>query len=299
MADSTGTTSYQYDALNRLTKETLPGTKVNSYFYDNASNLSAFEDAGTSSRVNYAYDARNLLTTLTEPSGRQITFAYDVDHLRTETRYPNAVTQFVRYDAANRIERIWAQRVPGGPILTDFTYCYRLPLNDSCTGGVDTGLRQRVIDKDGNRTVYTYDILGRLELAEERSSTGALLNSYAYSYDANSNRTSQTVNGATTTYSHNGADQLTQAGTTTHTYDANGNETSRSDGHSAAYNAKDQAASITPPGGSAIAMSYTGTGQFRRVSAGGTTFQDNALGVGREITGGASTTYPAFRIRTC
>ena len=291
MADNTGTTSYEYDALNRLKRETLPGPKVNSYFYDNASNVSAFEDAG--GRVNYAYDARNLLTTLTEPSGRQIRFAYDVDHLRTETRYPNGVTQFVRYDAANRIERIWSQRVPGGPILTDFTYCYKLPLNADCTGGpeTDTGLRQRVIDKDGNRSVYSYDELSRLTLAEERSSTGTLLNNYAYTYDANSNRVSQTVNGQTTTYDHNAADQLTRAGTTTFTHDANGNETSRSDGRAAAYNAKDQTTSMTPPGGSVIPMSYTGTGQFRRVTAGATTFQDNTLGLGRVTVAGASTTY--------
>ena len=292
IVDNTGTTSYAYDALNRLTSETLPGPKVNSYFYDNASNLSAFEDAG--GRVNYAYDARNLLITLTEPSTRQITFAYDVDHMRTETRYPNGVTQFVEYDTANRLKRIYAQKSPpGGPILTDFRYCNRLPLNAGCTGGpeTDTGLRQRVIDKDGNATVFTYDDLGRLTLAEERNSGGTLLNSYAYAYDANSNRTSQTVNAQTTTYDYNGADQLTRAGTTTFTYDANGNETARSDGLAAAYNAKDQATTMTPPGGSAIPMSYTGTGQFRRVLAGSTTFQDNALGLGRETTGGASTTY--------
>jgi RHS repeat-associated protein len=289
MADNTGATSYEYDALNRLTKETLPGPKVNSYFYDNASNLSAFEDAG--GRVNYAYNAVNLLVNLTEPSGRQITFAYDVDHVRTETRYPNGVTQFVVYDAANRIQRIYAQRVPGGPILTDFTYCYRLPLNDSCTGGIDTGLRQRVIDKDGNRTLYSYDVLGRLTLAEERTSGGTLLNSFAYAYDANSNRTSQTVNSQTTTYDHNAADQITRAGTTTFGYDANGNETSRSDGRGAAYNVKDQTTSMTPPGSTPIPMTYSGMGQSRRVSAGGTAFQHNALGLGRETTGGATTTY--------
>jgi YD repeat-containing protein len=233
IVDNTGTATYQYDALNRLTKETLPGPKVNSYFYDNASNLSAFEDAG--GRVTYVYDARNLLVTLTEPSTRQISFVYDTDHRRTETRYPNGVTQYIGYDASNRIERIWSQRVPGGPILTDFTYCYRRPLNETCTGGpeTDTGLRQRVIDKAGNRTLYSYDVLGRLTLAEERTSAGALLNSYGYTYDANSNRTSQTVNGQTTTYDHNSADQLTRAGTTTLSYDANGNELSRSDGRSA------------------------------------------------------------------
>jgi RHS repeat-associated protein len=103
--------------------------------------------------------------------------------------------------------------------------------------------------------------------------------------------TSQTVDGQTTTYSHNAADQLTQAGTTAFSYDGNGNELSRSDGRAAAYNAKEQTTSMTAPGGSPIPMSYSGTGQFRRVSAGGTAYQNNALGLGRKTTGGGSTTY--------
>jgi len=53
---------------------------------------------------------------------------------------------------------------------------------------------------------------------------------YQYAYDPNSNRTSQTVDGVTTSYTHNAEDQLTSAGTTTFNYDGNGNETSTSDG---------------------------------------------------------------------
>ena len=311
MADNTGTTSYVYDALNRLTKETLPGPKVNSYFYDNASNLSAFEDAGAGSRVMYGYDARNLLVTLTELSGSQITFEYWPDHLRKWTRYPNGVDTYMEYDAANRLTWIYSQKNSGGPKLTEFKYCYKLPLNAACTGGAetDTGQRQRVIDKDENATIYSYDDLGRLKIAEERDAAGGVVKSYHYAYDANSNRCAQRIlpgpaqfpfdctaqpNANTTTYSHNAADQLTQltqAGATTFTYDGNGNETQRSDGRAAAHNAKDQTTSMTPPNGSAIPMSYSGTGQSRRVSAGTTTFQGNALGLGRETTGGSSTTY--------
>ena len=153
--------------------------------------------------------------------------------------------------------------------LADFTYSW-------VNASLDTGLRQHVTDKNGSRTTYTYDVLNRLTLAT------APQESYAYSYDANSNRTSQTVNGATTTYAHNAADQLTTAGTVTYSYDANGNETSSSAGRQWSYNPKDQAMSATPPGGSPIPMSYTGTGQFKRVSAGSTTFMTSGLGLSRE-----------------
>jgi RHS repeat-associated protein len=227
--------------------------------------------------VNYGYNQLNLLTSVTEPGPKQTILTYDVDDMREETRYPNGVTMYFVYDASNRIKRVWAKKVASGTILTDFTYEWK---NAS---GVDTGLRHSVTDKDGAKTSYTYDPLNRLQQAEERLSSGAPLNSYSYTYDANSNRTSQTVNGVTTSYSHNAADQLTAAGSTTFTYDENGNERSasviRSD---AVYNAKDQLTSITPQGQAARPMSYTGPGQFLWVGAGSTTFQNSGLGLTRE-----------------
>lgn len=274
LVDNTGTTSYAYDHLNRLTKETLPDAKTNTYTYDSAGNMLSFADAGGT--LSYAYNTVNLLVTLTEPGGAQTSFVYDADDLRTETRYPNGVTMYVTYDAANRIVRVLGKKPASGTVLTDFTYSW------TNASGQDTGLRQSVTDKDGTKTSYSYDALNRLTLAEERSSAGTLLNSYAYAYDANSNRSSQTVNGVTTTYSHNAADQLTAAGSVTYSYDGNGNETGSSAGRSFTYNPKDQVTSATPAGGSAISMSYSGTGQFDRVSAGTTTYTDSGLGLTRE-----------------
>jgi RHS repeat-associated protein len=151
-------------------------------------------------------------------------------------------------------------------------------------GTTDKGLRQSVTELNGNKTSYSYDVLNRLTLAEERTSSGTLVNSWAYGFDANSNRSSQTVNGISTSYGHNAADQLTASGATTYTYDLNGNETGNSAGRTATYNAKDQTISAKPAGGTTESMSYSGTGQFRRVSRGSTTFVDSALGLTREGT---------------
>ncbi len=276
MADNTGTTSFAYDTLNRLTKETLPNATSNTYTYDNASNLLSFADGGGT--VKYAYNQLNLLATVTEPSGAQTTFVYDTDDLRTQTNYPNGVSMYLTYDAANRLTRVTGKKPASGTVLTDLSYEWKNAL------GADSGLRHAVTDKDGNRTSYSYDALNRLTKAEERNSAGMLLNSYAYAYDASSNRSSQTVNGVGTTYTHNGADQLTAAGSVTYSYDGNGNETGNSAGRAWTYNVKDQAVSVTPPGGSALSMSYTGTGQFLRVSAGSASYQNSSLGVTRENT---------------
>lgn len=276
MTDNTGTTTYEYDGLSRLKKETLPGLRILNYSYDAAGNLTSFADAGGT--VSYGYNAANLLTTLTEPGGPQTTFTYDADHMRTQTNYPNGVSMFFTYDQSNRLTRVLGKKPASGTVLTDFVYSWT---NGSAQ---DTGLRQSVTDKNGNKTSYTYDALNRLTRAETRTSGGTLTDSYAYSYDANSNRTSQTVSGATTNYTHNAADQLTAAGSTTFSYDGRGNETSNSAGRQWTYNAKNQAISVTPPGGAAIPMTYTGTGQSERVSAGSTTYTTNTLGLGRENT---------------
>jgi RHS repeat-associated protein len=214
--------------------------------------------------------------------GRRTAITYDVDDMRLTTAYPNGVTLYFSYDAANRITRVLGKKPASGEILTDFTYVWRN------AAGADTGLRQSVTDKAGNRTSYSYDALNRLTRAETRNAAGTLLDSFAYAYDANSNRSSQSVNGATTGYSHNAADQLTTAGSVTYSYDGNGNETGHSGGRAWAYNAKDQAVSVTPPGGSALSMSYTGTGQFERVTRGSTSFRTNGLGLGYETTGTTS-----------
>ena len=121
----------------------------------------------------------------------------------------------------------------------------------------------------GNTTAYTYDALNRLTGATQTSATGSTLASYQYTYDAAGNMLSEDLNGTTTAMTYNAANELTQAGTTTYSYDANGNLTGNSAGLTLAYNAANQTTRITPPGGSAVAMGYTGTGQTDRVTAGG------------------------------
>ena len=133
-------------------------------------------------------------------------------------------------------------------------------------GNQDTSLRKTMTDAAGNVTTYTYDVLNRLLEAQAKNSGGAVISDYQYAYDGASNRTSQTVNGSTTSFMYNAANQLTAAGGTTFTYDANGNETGSSAGLALSYNAKDQTSSLTPPGGSALAQSYTGATQIQRVT---------------------------------
>jgi len=281
LTDNTGTTGFGYDRLNRPVSKTLPGGGPLGYAYDGVGNLTSFTDGGGT--VTYAYNAVNLLQTLTEPGGPQTTFTYDKMYRRTGTAYPNGVTMAQTYDGAGRLTSIGGKNA-GGATLTSFAYTY------TGAAAADTALRQSVTDQDGNTTTYSYDVLNRLTGAQTKAGGGAVTATYAYAYDGANNRTGQTVNGATTNYSYNAADQLASADSTTYSYDANGNQTGNSAGQALAYNAANQTTSITPAGGAALALAYTGAGQVQRVSAGGTGFQYGLLTLNRQ-SDAAGTTY--------
>jgi RHS repeat-associated protein len=222
---------------------------------------------------------------ITEPNASPIVLAYHDDNLRKRITYPNGITQCFWYDASDRIKEAWSQREsecynpaeppPDPPArLTSYKYSYKL-------GTADTALIQQVTDLAGNVTTYSYDALNRLERAD---TAGPHAKTFAYTYDHNSNRLTQTVDaGQPTSYSYNDADQLTSAGGISYSYDGNGNEELTGSGRDFSYNAKDQATSVVPATGQpSIPMSYTGTGQFDRVTRGSTSFTNSALGVTRE-----------------
>jgi YD repeat-containing protein len=100
MVDITGTTTYEYDALNRLTTVTFPGSRTVGYAYDAADRLTSVTPPGQGA-VSYGWDDNGNLTdrgsddfawdaedrlTSTAVSSVTTTFAYNGDGLRTPLR---------------------------------------------------------------------------------------------------------------------------------------------------------------------------------------------------------------------
>jgi RHS repeat-associated protein len=294
-----GVSSYDYDKLNRRTRDTLP-SGTTTYGWDAASNLTSLTDPGGT--VHYRYDVANRLQDLAEPGGSCTaptslctTFTYTDRDQRHTTTHPNGVTQTVDYDDSDKRTRIRAVKAGSPPTtLTDFTYTYHA----TTPTARDTYLRQSVTDKNGNKTTYGYDFLDRLTSAVERNSSNAIIDNRSWTYDAASNRKTQTVNGTTTSYGYNAANQLCwersgnftnacsspPSGATTYTYDANGNTTASSAGLALAYNIKDHTTSFTPPGGSATSFAYAGPDQTERTAAGASAQHNTLIGLTREGT---------------
>jgi len=289
-----GTSTWEYDGLNRRIEDTLP-SGTTTYAWDPASNLTSLTDPGGA--VTYRYDNVNRLADLAElggscaaPVSLCTTFGYTNRDQRIRTTYPNGVEETITLDASDKPTRIRA--VKGATVLTDFTYVY----DQALPGTLKTKLRRSVTDKNGKKTTYGYDFLDRLTSAVERNSANTVIDNRVYTYDLASNRKSQTINGATTSYAYNAANQLCwtysgfstaacgapPGGATTYSYDANGNTTANSAGLDFDNNLRDQTTSFTAPGGTPIAFGYAGAGQAERTSVAGIAQHNTQLGLGRE-----------------
>ena len=305
--DGAGTTNYSYDQLNRLTGQTTPagsggGAQPSSLSYDLTGNTLTFTDAlGT---TGYGYDAANNLVSLAEPGGsctgavaKCTTYSYNANDVRTAITYPGGTTvQYLNIDASGRPLQYKATNT-ANTVLMDFTYSYT-------RAGADTGVVQTRTDATVPGTAvqaYSYDGLNRLTRALEKVGTNTTA-SWSYCYDANGNRTYDSTSIATTvlcpgqsggpaaTYTYDATDALTARAGTAFSYDANGAEitgsgaTTRTAG---AWNTRGQLTSLIS-GGTTTGFSYAGEGNKERLSAGGSGYQNTALGVTTQTGDGAS-----------
>ena len=228
-----GTITLTYDNLDRLTAEATPQGTV-SYTYDVAGRRRSMTVQGQTP-VTYTYDDAHRLTKITQGASA-VTIAYDAADRAVSLTLPADVIAEYGYDAASQLTNITYQRA--GTVLGDLIYEY---------------------DAAGNR-VGLGGSFARTTIPEAVS---------GLTYDA--------------------ANQLTQQETTSLSYDANGNLTG--DGiRGYVWDARSQLASIN---GTEITASFQYDAFGRRVSktVNGTTteFLYDGLNVVQEVSGGAPT----------
>jgi YD repeat-containing protein len=111
VVDPTGTYSFTFDNMGRLTGTTTSysfltsRTFTTAYSYDAASNRTGFTDPESGSST-YAYDTLNRLQTLTPPStisSGNFGFGYDALSRRTSLTRPNSVNTSYSYDNLSRL----------------------------------------------------------------------------------------------------------------------------------------------------------------------------------------------------
>lgn len=255
MSDSTGTTTYTFDALNHISSVTNPAGQTLSYTYDAQGNETSvtYPDGRT---VNYTYDADNRMSSVTDWAGRTTSYSYDAVGNLVKLTLPNGVVTTYTYDADNR--------------TTDLT--------NTGPAGVISAF-QYTLDASGNRTKilvsgnsantgtlnYTYDSVGRLLTATNPDGSSA-----QYTYDGAGNRIKlvqvSKKSSKTTTYTYNAANELTSllTGTTktTFVYGPNGNLNSRKQGTTSTKYVYDVANNLltVSSGTTKVSYSYNGDG---------------------------------------
>ncbi len=294
------TVEYDYDVLNRLALITYPDTGQNvTYVYDTCTNgighlCEMTDESGT---TEYTYDARGNRASETSTRGtvvKTIGYTYD-DANQVETiTYPNGrVVEYSR-DTNGRIEQVDTvyntqtylladaiTYVPFGPVdamtygnSLEHTRGYDLDyrVTQLLTGDVSTlqavtytyddanniiGITNVL---DGSRTqAFGYDELNRLTGAD------GIYGDYAYTYDANGNRQTQTLGMATDTYSYisytHRLDEVDDGITPqTFSYDNNGN-TSSNGTHEFVYGDNNRLATVEVSSTPVAAYFYNGKGE--------------------------------------
>jgi len=240
---ATGTTSYTYDANDRLAAVVYPNGQYIQYAYDDVGNMIGRSTADGS--WGYGYDANQHLTSVTDPGKKITNYGYDANNNLSQTVYPDGTQGLKEYDNnGNLLQVAWMSGQ--GALLNGAAYAL-LP----------NGQRQTVTRYDGNSTVnvaslsytnpatnitttqqhwslsnpamqasYIYDYAQRLTQEQVQDYRNNLQRVTSWMYDAAGNRISQTevVTPATgvssttsTTYTYDATDQLLQATTTTPT----------------------------------------------------------------------------------
>ena len=115
--------SYEYDALGRITKVTSGSKKDVSYVYDDADNLQAivYPD-GT--KVSYEYDLNDNLVKLTDRNGKVTTYKHDALNRVTEVIRSNGTKTEVSYDAEDHITKIVYTCGSCGKVISTYEYKY-------------------------------------------------------------------------------------------------------------------------------------------------------------------------------
>jgi len=121
--DQTGKSSYEYDALGRITKVTSGSKKDVSYVYDDADNLQAivYPD-GT--KISYEYDLNDNLVKLTDRNRKVTTYKHDALNRVTEVTRSNGTKTEVSYDAEDHITKIVNTCGSCGKVISTYEYKY-------------------------------------------------------------------------------------------------------------------------------------------------------------------------------
>ena len=252
------------NAFGQITRKSYPGGRTTDFSYDDRGNLTNVTDS-TQGVTSMRYDDRGLLTRITYPDGKGFGFDYNGAGRRTSRTGHDGYVLRYGYDEAGRLAK-----------LTDGNG------KEIIRYGYDTTGRLSREDKgNGTWTSYHYDDAGQLLELVNCAKDGSVISRFAYTYDANGNRTSITTLAGRTEYGYDRIGQLTSVTfpdgrVVTYAYDAAGNRVTVTDNGTATAYYANNLNEYTQVGAATFAYDADGN-MTSKQDAGGTTTYDYDL----------------------
>lgn len=290
------TTSFAYDALNRINQVTDAKSGVTQFEYDPSGNLTKILKANGKATT-YVYNELNQLTKETDPLNQSITHEYDILGNETKVTHPNGNTVEYGYDSLDRrtsvahngTEVYTFEYDPNGNVtketnpLTGRITSFEYDADNKLKAAIENGNRiDYGYDKNKNVTERKYTVDSTiLTQSNQYNSINQLIginvngqDHAKFTYDeANKLASRKHGDGTTTLYTYNGAGDLTEeviydrSGNVldryVYTYDAKGNITSviNNAGQTMyTYDELDQLTQETMPDGTTIQYTYDSVG---------------------------------------
>lgn len=199
--DGTGTSSRTYDDLGRLAAETRTGSQV-SYEWDADGNLTAlvYPD-GT--RTTSTYDVAGQLDQVTDPEAGTFDYDWSADGQVAQITYPNGVSTDLEHDAKGQLTGSTTTGADGTNLL-DLAYSYTDAglLAEQITNREATSLASQYgWDARGVLDQVTGNLAGDIALTPGGQVT-VLEDGTTLTYHQTGTLASTTLDGATTTYTH-------------------------------------------------------------------------------------------------
>jgi RHS repeat-associated protein len=242
---------YGYDHLDRNTSKTLPVASNNAnqlFGYDNLNRKTSASNAnGTSTSITFGYDALSRKTrevsTFSGGAAHTKTLQYDLAGRCIQLNWPDSLYLVYDYLVTGEMLDIRENGATSGVgVLATFGYD-NLGRRNTLTRGNGT--------LAATGTSYSYDAAGRLGALNNNNATAAI--DYTFTYNPADQLTSRAAsNGAyawtqgsnaNISYTSNGLNQYTVAGSVSPTYDARGNLTNA--GSQYTYNSLNELTSYT------------------------------------------------------
>ncbi len=228
MDDGTGTTSYGYDSLGRLTSVTDGAGATVAYGYNDDGQITTISYPGSAGTVTQGYDNAGQETSVADWLGNTTDFGYDADGNITSEQYPDSTTATMAFNDDDEITSI-ADASNSTPSTPFASMAYSYDTDDQVQSETDTGLPQPA---STGTTSFAYNTAGdpttlgadtqtfnsTHQITDQTDGT----NDTTFAYDTLGDRTSITTSAGTVAATYDQLGELTSYGNADYTYDGNG-----------------------------------------------------------------------------